>query len=558
MAHPPPGYATVKSEWSECCEDPDAEQGRWQYVGKGRGAFAKVDDIQFVGAGLGEYDVAGPKKSRWLYWFACLGCFLLLLALGLVAIFSHQSRAPGHSEMRYDCYLSGGILPQPGAQLLETWSTPHRIWCCDNLGVACAESTTSSPMPTTWIMVPVPKFEDAMMAPGLVPPIAGAPATAPFVATFHCHVGMPDGWPPAQKEFCCQHVNIGCEAPPAPPVPPEPDCAAGLDLGMASLRSLALACSLLLGCGAPILTLRSEEDFLRALEEGSGADATTLVRHCVSRSWWRAARALVARAHGDGAALAALGPAVRAAALEVKQQAEQLSAFAEEKSGKSETANLAEVHCALQWAQNSTTVFLGVKYAARWSAPGAIEVSDVQVNVSQQHFSLTALGHHSSIRKRYLVELPLFAAVSGPGAWSAASVGRGTATLQKLRPEKWKTLTSVKSKHQITGWLDMEERWSDELKTAEGKSKDGKGKEGKDKAGGKASASKGSVVHTPWQKRLQRQWKKLPKTVRRAAPFVLLTLGSFLAGMSIYSLITARASPAEAADESKVAEAADS
>ena len=40
----------------------------------------------------------------------------------------------------------------------------------------------------------------------------------------------------------------------------------------------------------------------------------------------------------------------------------------------------------------------------------------------------------------------------------------------------------MKSKHQITGWLDMEERWSDELKTAEGKSKDGKGKEGKDKA----------------------------------------------------------------------------
>ena len=39
------------------------------------------------------------------------------------------------------------------------------------------------------------------------------------------------------------------------------------DLGMASLRSLALACSLLLGCGAPILTLRSEEEFLSALED---------------------------------------------------------------------------------------------------------------------------------------------------------------------------------------------------------------------------------------------------------------------------------------------------
>ena len=42
-----------------------------------------------------------------------------------------------------------------------------------------------------------------------------------------------------------------------------------------------------------------------------------------------------------------------------------------------------EVPCALQWAQNSTTIFLGVKYASRWSAPGAIEVADVGVNITE-------------------------------------------------------------------------------------------------------------------------------------------------------------------------------
>ena len=46
-------------------------------------------------------------------------------------------------------------------------------------------------------------------------------------------------------------------------------------------------------------------------------------------------------------------------------------------------AGILQVPCALQWAQNSTTVFLGVKYASRWSAPGAIEVADVGVKISE-------------------------------------------------------------------------------------------------------------------------------------------------------------------------------
>jgi len=52
------------------------------------------------------------------------------------------------------------------------------------------------------------------------------------------------------------------------------------------------------------------------------------------------------------------------------------------------------VPCALQWAQNSTTIFLGVKYASRWSAPGAIEVADVGVNITEAGL----LGEHGGAK----------------------------------------------------------------------------------------------------------------------------------------------------------------
>ncbi|CAK0893547.1 unnamed protein product, partial [Prorocentrum cordatum] len=118
----------------------------------------------------------------------------------------------------------------------------------------------------------------------------------------------------------------------------------------------------------------------------------------------------------------------------VRQSADSFAAYAEQ-TYRGQTGGIHdEVPCALQWAQNSTAVFLGVKYAARWSAPGAIEVVDVTVNSSDCCFHLGGYGHHSSIRKHYLVNLTLFADVDAQmTSWSSGSVGRMTATLHKRR-----------------------------------------------------------------------------------------------------------------------------
>merc|ERR1712194_981801 len=112
------------------------------------------------------------------------------------------------------------------------------------------------------------------------------------------------------------------------------------------------------------------------------------------------ARAVVQRAHKHSAEGASkrLKDKVTELSRVVKQDADKFAAFSDSLF-RGQTQGLSDVHCALQWAQNSTTVFLGVKFAQRWSAPGAIEVVDVRVNITDCCFELEGFGHHSNIRK---------------------------------------------------------------------------------------------------------------------------------------------------------------
>lgn len=267
--------------------------------------------------------------------------------------------------------------------------------------------------------------------------------------------------------------------------------------------------------------LGSESELLARLKTPmAGADVLPLLRLSISRSWWGAARELVAQEHartGDvshAPGMQAVQTEVTNLLAEVKHSADALAAFAEE-TYRSQTKGLTTVHCAVQWAQNSTDVFLGVKYAARWSAPGAIEIADLKVNITAPHFALEGFGHHSGIRKRYLVSLPLYKSlVPKLSHWSAASVGRMTATLRKASVAKWPRLTEHKGKgeHPITSWLDMEEKWADELRkhTEKPKKEEKKGKKDgkKDSKAKKESQSKESKPSaTAWRKAWYKNWK---------------------------------------------------
>lgn len=250
-------------------------------------------------------------------------------------------------------------------------------------------------------------------------------------------------------------------------------------------------------------------------------DDLPLLNLCVSRSWWSGARAVVSRAHRRTSAGAgkALQDEVTGLMAGVKHHADELAAYADA-AYRGQTKGLSDVPCALQWAQNSTTVFLAVKYAARWSAPGALEIVDVTVNISDHRLDLEGFGHHSGIRKRYLVDLGLFANVTpAESSWSASSVGRLTALLHKDKPgEKWKRLAKEKGKlkHQLTTWMDMEERYSGELEMNTGnvKPRPTPAPSPPAESPAKGKAEKASKRTGPaWWKSLKKTWRRLKKSV---------------------------------------------
>jgi hypothetical protein len=143
-------------------------------------------------------------------------------------------------------------------------------------------------------------------------------------------------------------------------------------------------------------------------------------------------------------------------------------------------AKVGVVRCSFQWAQNSSAVFLSVKFAHRWSSPGALKVYDEKATVTDCCFNFSASGEHSQLRKRYTLDLPFFKEVDAARwSWKIAAAGRMTVEIAKKVPMKWPRLLVGKEKPgNMAVWESMYQRWGDELdnfdrrKAAEKRSQD--------------------------------------------------------------------------------------
>eukprot|EP00397_Hematodinium_sp_SG-2012_P057039 GEMP01070942.1.p1 GENE.GEMP01070942.1~~GEMP01070942.1.p1 ORF type:complete len:320 (+),score=73.35 GEMP01070942.1:121-1080(+) len=150
---------------------------------------------------------------------------------------------------------------------------------------------------------------------------------------------------------------------------------------------------------------------------------------------------------------------VTAFAAQLRAQCDKLMAFTTE-TYRNFATDGPSVAAATQWAQNRTHVFGQIKFAHRWTSPGALEVVNPVVEVRDGNFHFEAIGQHSGLKKRYAFTAPLHASVEPPplSSWSLASVGRLTFTLQKVEEKKWPRLTKEKkTTHQITLWVHMQE-----------------------------------------------------------------------------------------------------
>lgn len=187
----------------------------------------------------------------------------------------------------------------------------------------------------------------------------------------------------------------------------------------------------------------------------------------ISHSWWKAAQLLVLasheNAHRDTQQL--MASVVRRETSTIRANADSLlQALIVQKQ-------VGVVKCAFQWSQNRSAIFLSVKFAHRWSSPGALVVQDEEVRVTDCCFRFSADGSHSGLKKRYTLDLSFLEQVDPTRwSWQFASAGRLTVVVGKKQEGKWPRLLKGNDKPKnMAEWVEMNEKYaSDLIKVEEG------------------------------------------------------------------------------------------
>lgn len=227
----------------------------------------------------------------------------------------------------------------------------------------------------------------------------------------------------------------------------------------------AMTASLAVALAAPLGQQASEEAAVELLH-APGFDISSLkpedVDSLIQRGWHDTVRALIVLSHKGGEADAQLVAShVRAAVTTARNRLDDLIRVLDRNYGKA-----VEVTPSAQWAQNSTHVFMQVKFAQRWNAPGALEVFNETMDVTPCCLNFTAYGEHSFILRRYSLSLHFLQPVLPDGSsWHFAAAGRMTVTVAKAQPANWAMLLheSLATPKNLGRWRDMQEKWKNDL-----------------------------------------------------------------------------------------------
>merc|ERR1712232_74350 len=152
---------------------------------------------------------------------------------------------------------------------------------------------------------------------------------------------------------------------------------------------------------------------------------------------------------------------VRSAVSAVRKELDDLIRSLDKSYGEA-----SQVSPAFQWAQNSTHIFFQVKFAQRWNAPGALEVENTSITISDCCFAFKGFGEHSMIRKEYKLFLQFLESVVEPPAssWHFAAAGRLVVSILKKKKRVWERLLKSEHKPENMGvWRDMQEKWKADL-----------------------------------------------------------------------------------------------
>jgi hypothetical protein len=136
---------------------------------------------------------------------------------------------------------------------------------------------------------------------------------------------------------------------------------------------------------------------------------------------------------------------------------------------------------AFQWAQNLQNIFIEVKFAHRHDSPGCLEFSKMNINIENKNISLEALCVLGDVPIKFELDLNLFdLIIKENSTYEKEAIGRYLITLKKNNNTYWKNLiegSGEKFYPNMRIWLEMKEKYYDEIKEFETKNDDEEFKE---------------------------------------------------------------------------------
>eukprot|EP00922_Rhytidocystis_sp_ex-Travisia-forbesii_P017613 GHVS01026243.1.p1 GENE.GHVS01026243.1~~GHVS01026243.1.p1 ORF type:complete len:443 (+),score=124.55 GHVS01026243.1:71-1330(+) len=199
----------------------------------------------------------------------------------------------------------------------------------------------------------------------------------------------------------------------------------------------------------------SEEAAYDKLTKGGGTVDQHDLQLAIGRSWWKLSQALILKSHKEERDFSTF---VRSAVADIRHNTDELIRLLNKKHDE-----IAIMSPAFQWAQSPEQIFLNIKFAYRWSSPGALSVENEKIDTKACCFYFSGVGTHSHVKKEYRLELDLFDDLEATETkWSFASVGKVFVTLQKKTAGVWKQLTRSPAKFpNMAVWWDMKEKFQD-------------------------------------------------------------------------------------------------
>ena len=118
----------------------------------------------------------------------------------------------------------------------------------------------------------------------------------------------------------------------------------------------------------------------------------------------------------------------------------------------------------IRWADNSTHVFIGIKYAPKFDSPGYININikNEQINITENSVQLSAEIYEEAKTIKYVADIQLTHPIlKDNSSWMNEALGRVYIVLMKQSAGMWHKL-STEFVPNLVVWWDLKEKYAND------------------------------------------------------------------------------------------------